>query len=99
MQLTITEKKENAFLKRFEVRGKVKFDGVTPTNALVAESLAKELNLAPELVVMKKIHSGFGSQEAEVLAYAYQNAEAKSKEVLLPHQKKKAAGEAKEEKK
>lgn len=100
MQLTIHEKKENVFLKRFEVKGKVKFEGTTPSNVQVIETLSKEMGQSPELVVMKQIKSGFGSQEAEILAYVYQNLEAKNKnEVLLPHQKKKAAGENKEENK
>lgn len=99
MQLTIHEKKENIFLKRFEVKGKVKFEGTTPSNVQVVEALSKEMGQSPELVVMKQIKSGFGSQEAEILAYVYQTAEAKNKEVLLPHQKKKAAAAAAEEKK
>jgi ribosomal protein S24E len=92
MDLIITEKKENVFLNRFEVYGKVKFDGATPSNTQTAELVGKELGKNAELVVLKKLYSKFGSREAEILAYVYANHEAKKKaEVALPHTKKKTS--------
>lgn len=99
MQLIVSQKKENPFLKRLELIGKVVFEGTTPSNLQVAELLAKETGKSQELVVMKKIHSGYGKKEADVLAFAYHDAGARKKaEVLLPHQKKKSAAPEEEKK-
>ena len=34
MHVEIKEKKHNPFLKRFEITGKVSFEGATPSNAV-----------------------------------------------------------------
>ena len=43
MQVTIKNKEENKLLKRTEVSGELKFEGATPSNKDLADSLAKEL--------------------------------------------------------
>ncbi|MBI2666070.1 hypothetical protein HYX13_00500 [Candidatus Woesearchaeota archaeon] len=91
MTLKITEQKENKLLqRRKEVSATVTFQGATPSNTEVTELLAKEVGVAPELVVIKSIKTRFGQQTADVRAVAYPSAEAKKTiEVVTSHLKKK----------
>ncbi len=100
MHITITEKKDNPFLKRVELKGNLVFEGATPSNAQVGEALAKELKAAStELVVMKHIYTRFSHQEAEFTAVAYYTPEAKKLTEKLPKKKKGVPGAESEEKK
>lgn len=96
MQITIQEKKENVLLSRLEVKGKIKFTGVTPSNVQLIESLAKELKTEPNLLVVKNIYTIYGQQEATFLVYLYKDVAARKKaEVVTSHMKKKAEEEQK----
>ena len=99
MQLTITEKKENKLLDRIEIEGKLVFSGPTPSKMLLSEALAKKLSIELPLIVIKKLLTNFGAQEADFSAVAYNKADSKkSIEVLTKHMKKKAAEEEKKRK-
>lgn len=77
-------------LHRSLLEGMVQFTGATPSNAQVAEVLAKELKADLSLIVMKHLYTIFGQQQAKFEALLYHAAEAKKKmEVLTHHQKKK----------
>ena len=104
MKSTITEKKENPFLNRMEVKGTLQFDGATPSKNDLIGSLSQDLKVAAEAIEIKKIHTQFSAKEADFLAYAYVSAEARKKvEPVTAHMKKKAGenkpAEKKEEKK
>lgn len=100
MHITITEKKDNPFLKRVEMKGTLVFEGATPSNAQVGEALAKELKAASaELVVMKHVYTKFSHQEADFTAVAYHTPEAKKLTEKLPKKKKSVAGVESGEKK
>ena len=99
MKIQITEKKENKLLGRLEVTGQLNFSGATPTNEVVRDSLAVELKVDKELVVIKHIYSKFSHQEAEFLAFVYDNSEQMGKtEVMTKHLRKKAEEAAKKAK-
>lgn len=100
MHINITGKKENLFLKRFELRGTISFEKATPSNVQLAEGLAKEMGSEVGLVVVKHIYTKFSHCEADFEALVYKSKEAKDKtEKKAPHEKKKdkaAAAEKKE---
>ena len=96
MKLNIKEKKENSLAGRTEVSGVMSFEGATPANDVLRDTLAAELNADKNLVVVKHIYSKYSHHEAEFFAFAYQNQEMKNKyEVLTKHLKKKMEEEKK----
>ncbi len=96
MNITINNKTENSLLNRIEVKGRVTFEGVTPSNAQVADALAKAMKAESAQVVMKHIYTRFGHQDANVEAVVYATPEAKQRaEVVPPHLKKKDKSEQK----
>ena len=98
MQLSITEKKENKLLDRFEIEGKLVFNGPTPSKIILSEALAKKLEMDMPLIVIKKLLTNFGIQEANFSAVAYYNPESlKNTEVITKHQKKKISEAKKKE--
>ncbi len=89
MKLEIKDKKENKLLGRLEVEGKLVFEGATPSNEAVKDKLAAELNADKDLIVIKHIHSKFSHQEAELLAFVYDNEEKMDKtEMMTKHLRK-----------
>ena len=98
MDITIQEKTENPLLKRWEVRGTVKFEGATPSNVNLVQEIGKQLHSDLALVVVKHVYTKFSSQEAVFHALAYATLEAKAKtELMTKHLRKKLGGEKKEE--
>lgn len=96
MKLEIKEKKENSPAGRLEVEGKMTYEGATPSNEVLRDTLAAELNADKSLLVVKHIYSKYSHQEAEFLAFVYQSQEMKDKfEVMTKHLKKKAEEEKK----
>lgn len=92
MKIEIKEKKENKLLGRLEVEGKVIFDRATPSNEVIRDALALELKADKNLIVVKHVYSKFGYQQADFLAYVYNNREKMEKmEVMTKYLKKKAA--------
>ena len=106
MELTILTKKENPYLGRQEIKGRISFTGATPSNQKVIEALTQQLKVSPEVIVLKRIITHFGQQEAELYALIYHLPANKQKfEVLTAHMKKqkeeakKKAAEAEAQKK
>lgn len=98
MEVTIEEKKQNPLLKRDEIKGRLKFEGTTPSNAQLLEVLTKELKVESNLIVIKNIYTSFGRQEAKFFAVAYNNKEVKDKiEMSTKYLKKKAEEKKKKE--
>ncbi len=87
MELSITEEKQNPYLKRKEVQGKIIFEKATPSNIDVTKKISEKLKASEELIVMKHIYTQFGSQKAKFLAYIYENKEMKDK--IEPKKKEK----------
>src|SRR3989344_4516217 len=103
MKVTIKGKEKSQLLGRTRVLGGLEFEGVTPSNVQLAQSLAKEFNVDVNQVVVKNIYNIFSQQAADFLAFVYDSKEAKENtEKITKHQKKQmeeAAKEAAEEKK
>lgn len=96
MKLTITEKRENLLLERTEVKGRINFEGSTPSNREVAEAIGRELKKEVGLVVIKKIRTLFSRREADFQATVYNNLEARQKiEKKTKHLRKKEEEERK----
>jgi ribosomal protein S24E len=95
MAITIKNTDEKPLLARKEVEAHMVFEGkATPSNADVAKAIASELKTDEKLVVVKHIYTAFGSCEADIAAYVYDNEEALKK--FEPKEKKaeKKEGEA-----
>jgi len=98
MKVSIQDKKDNVLLKRTEVKGTLEFEGATPSNAQLAEIVAKEMKVNVGLVVVKNIYTKFGHLQADFSAVIYKDAEAKKQtEVLTKHMKVKIEEEKKKQ--
>lgn len=75
MKINITSEKENPLLKRREVNFEAihKQAGSTPTRQEVRKALAGVLNVAPEMVFLKKLETKTGTQLADGLANIYES--------------------------
>ena len=98
MQITILEKNENVLVGRTEIKGKIVFNDVTPSNKELAAGLNKELKQDISLIIIKNIYTKFGHQEASFTAFVYSSKETRDKaEMVTKHLKKKAEEVAKAE--
>ena len=75
MDFELTTKHHEKLLGRTVVKGLVSFSGATPSNAQVAEELAKELKTSKDLIQMRQVKGEFGKTSATLWAYAYDSAE------------------------
>jgi ribosomal protein S24E len=88
------EKKENKLLLEREEIQAISQDKVTPSMASVKEELANLLKKDKELIVVKKVESKFGVQEARITAYVYDSPESLKK--FEPKKKEKKTADKKE---
>ena len=96
MDLTLTEKKENVLLGRTEVKGLLKFEGATPSNAQISEALATQFKTDAGNVVVRHVYTTYSKREAQVEGVVYNSVEARKKmERLTPQEKKKLEEERK----
>ncbi len=95
MKLTIEAKKENPLLQRTEVQARLLFEGATPKTMDVAAAVAKALSTDVPNVVVKKITTTFGKQQALAEAVAYQSLEARKRFEELTSQERKVLAEEK----
>ncbi len=98
MQLNVTSKTENVFLKRIEVKGIATFEKQTPSNNEVAQAVAKAVGTEAKNVVVKQIKTEFGTTKAHVSALAYKDETSKNSTEATTHHTKKIAEEAKKAK-
>lgn len=98
MELQIDEKKENALLKRDEIKFTILSEGATPSRKDVEGALAKELGVDKGLLVIRRISSVYGAPSAKGIAMVYKSKEGMGieKEYLLA---RKGLAPKKEEKK
>jgi small subunit ribosomal protein S24e len=83
MEINIISDKTNAALKRRDVSIRVKSE-ITPSRVDVKNKLAAMLNSKPELIVIDKLSSVFGKQEAVGKVGIYEDEE-HLKNVVLGH--------------
>jgi ribosomal protein S24E len=92
MDLKIIDKNEQPMLSRIEITGKLEFQGATPSTADVKKQLSSELKVGEDLIVVKNIATHFGSETADLTAYAYLNKEDMGKIEPKPKEKKAKPG-------
>lgn len=72
MEVKIVSQEKNELTKRVEAQCSVTHSsGATPSRKDLQVKIAAKLDTKPELVVVKKIDSQFGSAQSSVVAYAY----------------------------
>ena len=77
MKMDITEKKENAVLKRTEVRFTIAHKGeATPKLTAVSEEIVKNMKSKKGAVVIEKIETRYGGGISEGYAKVYESEEA-----------------------
>jgi ribosomal protein S24E len=85
-------------LPRKEVKVLISFEQAIPTRKQLKKSIADKLKVKEELVIVRHIYNKYGTKDAEVVAFVYDNEEAlKSLEYEKMMQKnsdKKPEGEA-----
>ena len=81
MEVKIKEKIENQMINRIELRFEINYQQAPPTRLQVRESLAKELNVNPNLVVVRKMHDVFGLRRNVGTAHVYPDENALKKYV------------------
>lgn len=99
MNVRITQKQKNPALKREEIKFEAKESKTTPTRKELREKIAALNGSKPELVIIEKISTRFGSTAIDGTAFAYENEE-NMKKTELEHLINKSAGikKGKEEK-
>jgi len=103
MKIEIKNKKDNPLLSRIEVSGIVTFEGATPSNEQLTQSIASQMKADASVVKMKKIRNTLGSHQASFTAFVYKSKEEldriepKPKKQLEKEQKKAEASKKKEE--
>ena len=90
MDIRINKDKKNLLLNRRELDFIVKYEGSTPSRNDVKNKLAAMLNAPLALLVIQKIKTEFGMQEAKGYAKLYEDA-ARLKEVELAYVQKRNA--------
>jgi len=79
MKVEIKNKTEEPLLSRQKIEATVAFEGPVPKRQDILQDIAAQTKAKPELVLVFKIDTHYGSQKANVLAYAYTDADAMSK--------------------
>ncbi|MDE1850407.1 MAG: 30S ribosomal protein S24e [Candidatus Micrarchaeota archaeon] len=76
MDIKINKETENKLLNRKEIVFTVSSKGKTPDKEDLKVQVCKKLNLSPDLTVVVKIDSLYGSSENQVLVHNYATKEA-----------------------
>jgi small subunit ribosomal protein S24e len=63
-------------LPRKEVKALISFEQAIPTRKQLKKSIADKLKVKEELVIVRHVYSKYGTKDAEVIAYIYDNEEA-----------------------
>lgn len=75
MKLTIKDTIEQPLLSRKKIKAEVAFEGAIPSRENIFKELSAKASVKPELLVVYRVGSRYGSQVAKVLAFAYKNKE------------------------
>ena len=80
VDIIVNEDKENALLRRREVKFEVRFEGATPSRKDVKEALRSKLGVDANLVVIRKLNQPFGIARIQGEAAVYKDEKAKAVE-------------------
>lgn len=78
-QLEILSKTKEKSFSRTKIGGKIVAEGVTPSRKTICETLAKNLKVPVERVIVKKIKTSYGSTFSTFEAYVYDSNESAKK--------------------
>ena len=96
MKIKILERNKQPLLYREEIKADVEFDKEVPSRTFIREQIAKSAKVDVEKIVVDKIKSHFGKNNADVLVYIYDDKK-KYDSFVSEHMKKKHVIEKKEE--
>ena len=99
MKLTITEKHENPYLFRTEVKGAIVFTGATPPYNEIKTAMAAQLSVPEQTIAIIHVYTRFGVSEASFTAHVYQTPEQLQKIEPKKKEKKTKEGAAESENK
>ena len=71
IQINITGKKEEPLLARALINAAIEFEKATPSYQEVTTLLASHLKTDEKLIAIRHIYNLFGSKNAKVIAYVY----------------------------
>jgi len=69
-------KSEKVLLPRKEVSIFISFEGATPGRKQLKKSVADKVKAKDDLVIIRHVYTKYGSKDAEIIAYVYDNEEA-----------------------
>jgi len=75
MELKIKEEKDAPLLSRKDIVAEISFKGATPSKTEARKRIASALKADEKLIIVKKIRTSFGSENAEVIACQYSSEE------------------------
>ncbi|MFH1823137.1 MAG: hypothetical protein ABH817_00245 [archaeon] len=78
MKLTVQSQEKKPLVEREEIKA-IAEAKITPSNQVVKEELAKQLNKDKKLIVIEHIYQKFGSNESTILAFVYDSMESLEK--------------------
>ncbi len=96
MELKITTKTPEPLLSRTQIIGEIMFETVTPSKKEVITHLAKMVHTPETAIALRVITTRYGTHQAHVVAYAYQDEQAKKNTEIRTKPKKDAASKNKE---
>ncbi|MEK6874911.1 MAG: hypothetical protein AABX52_04140 [Nanoarchaeota archaeon] len=95
MKIDIKQKQEFPLLGRLEISGTLSFDAATPNLKEVQQTIADKLSTKPELIVINHVYSDFGSRNALINAYIYQDTSSRDTFSIIPKKSLVAAAKLK----
>jgi ribosomal protein S24E len=88
-------------LPRKEVTVEITFENATPNRKQLRQMVAEKAKSKPELTIVRHVYTTYGSKEARIVAYVYENEEAMNsleyKKMIDKNSDKKPEAEAKAE--
>ena len=75
MQVNIKEQKEQPIYNREVLRASISFQGRMPNRHEVAMALSKKISKSENLISVRKIIGNYGTQDAEVESFVYNDEE------------------------
>jgi len=78
MNVNVISTTDNKLLDRKEVVAEVSFDAATPKRTQLKEAVGHKIGANPDLMVLRKVVSSFGSHKVTVTVHTYP-----SKEILM----------------
>ena len=76
MNVNVVKSHENGLLSRKEVDAEISYDGATPKRADIKTALGGKIGVNPEMMVLYRVMSKFGSRMVKISAHIYHSKDA-----------------------